>query len=156
MRIMYTWRVKRMAFSYGVGLRVNDKSVVSQSTKLGNFVNFNGMSIYGEGEVVIGDYFHSGDNCKIITSFHNYEGNRIPYDDTYIHKDVRIGSCVWLGDDVLILGGVTIGEGAIIQAGSVVCKDIPPCAVAGGHPAEVFKYRNIEHYEKLKKQEMYW
>lgn len=156
MKELYTWRVKRMALSYGVGLRVNNKSVVTSNTKLGDYVNFNGMSIYGEGKVLIGDYFHSGQNCRIITSFHNYEGDRIPYDDTYIHKDVHIGSCVWLGNDVLILGGVTIGEGAIIQAGSVVCKDIPPYAIAGGHPAAVFKYRDIEHYEMLKEMKMYF
>lgn len=49
------------------------------------------------------------------------------------------------------LGGVSIGEGAIIQAGSVVCKDIPAFAIAGGHPAIPFKYRNQKHYETLKK-----
>jgi acetyltransferase-like isoleucine patch superfamily enzyme len=45
---------------------------------------------------------------------------------------------------------VTVGEGSIIQAGSVVVKDIPKYAIAGGHPAKVFKYRDIEHYKKLK------
>jgi acetyltransferase-like isoleucine patch superfamily enzyme len=53
---------------------------------------------------------------------------------------------------VIVLGGVSIGEGAIIQAGSVVVKDIPKYAIAGGHPCKVFKYRDIEHYEKLKKE----
>ena len=48
------------------------------------------------------------------------------------------------------LGGVHIGEGAIIQAGSVVVSDIPPYAIAGGHPAKVFKYRDIDHFEYLK------
>lgn len=51
----------------------------------------------------------------------------------------------------MILGGVTIGEGAVIQAGSVVCKDVPPLAIAGGHPAIPFKFRDKEHYYKLKK-----
>jgi acetyltransferase-like isoleucine patch superfamily enzyme len=45
-----------------------------------------------------------------------------------------------------------IEEGAIIQAGSVVVNDIPYCAIAGGSPAKVFKYRNIDHYELLKSQ----
>lgn len=44
------------------------------------------------------------------------------------------------------------GEGAIIQAGAVVVKDIPPYAIAGGNPAKVFKYRDKEHYETLKAQ----
>lgn len=110
------------------------------------------MSISGKGKVVIGDNFHSGTGCQIITSFHNYEGERIPYDTTYLDKDVVIGDNVWLGNNVIILGGAVIGEGAIIQAGSVVCKDIPPYAIAGGHPAVPFKYRDQEHYKKLKKE----
>ena len=51
-----------------------------------------------------------------------------------------------------MLAGVTIGEGAIIQAGSVVVSNIPDYAIAGGHPAKVFKYRDIEHYTKLKSE----
>lgn len=110
------------------------------------------MSMSGNGKITIGSYFHSGVNCQIITSFHNYESTMLPYDTSYIDKDVTIGDCVWLGNNIIILGGVTIGEGAIIQAGSVVCKDIPPLAIAGGHPATVFKYRNKDHYEKLKSE----
>ena len=105
---------------------------------------------YQEYNVVIGDNFHSGSECLIITSNHNYEGEAIPYDDTNICKDVCIEDNVWLGSRVIILGGVTIGEGAIIQAESVVVKSIPKYAIAGGHPAKVFAERNIEHYEKLK------
>lgn len=72
-----------------------------------------------------------------------------------ITKDVVIGDNVWLGINVIILGGVTIGEGAIIQAGAVVVKDIPPLGIAGGNPAQVFKYRDIEHYKKLKREKKY-
>lgn len=69
---------------------------------------------------------------------------------TYIYKNVEIGDCVWLGSRVIILPGTKIGEGAIIQAGSVVHGDIPECAIVGGNPAKVFKYRDIEHYKNLK------
>ena len=117
---------------------------------MGKNPNFNGMHVYGKGKVVFGDNFHSGIECMIITDNHNYEGNAIPYDNTSITKDVTIGDNVWLGNRVIILGGVTIGEGAIIQAGAVVVKDIPPYAIAGGNPANVFKYRDKEHYESLK------
>lgn len=93
----------------------------------------------------------------IITSYHNYDqGTKIPYDDTYISKDVVIEDNVWLGSRVIVLGGVTIGEGAIIQAGSVVIKDIPAFGIAGGHPAKVFKYRDIEHYNQLKEQGLFF
>jgi acetyltransferase-like isoleucine patch superfamily enzyme len=51
---------------------------------------------------------------------------------------------------VTVLPGVTLGKGCIIQAGSVVTMNIPDLAIAGGHPAQVFKYRNSEKYYKLK------
>ncbi|MDD6808018.1 MAG: acyltransferase [Oscillospiraceae bacterium] len=148
-KIYYSMRVKSVAKSCGEKLYVGGKSFVTPNTELGDNVNFNGMSIHGMGNVKIGDNFHSGVDCQIITSFHNYEGGALPYDNTYISKDVKIGDNVWLGNNVIILGGVTIGDGVIIQAGSVVCKDIPKYAIAGGHPAVPFKYRNVDHYEKL-------
>jgi acetyltransferase-like isoleucine patch superfamily enzyme len=82
---------------------------------------------------------------------HNYDrGNAIPYDDSYEFKPIHIGENVWLGSRVIVLGGVRIEEGAIIQAGSCVVSDIPRCAIAGGHPARVFRQRDVEHYERLK------
>lgn len=152
-RNFHTLRVKRQCMQYGVNLRVNHKSAITNRTKLGDYVNFNGMRILGKGNVTIGSHFHSGLECMMITDVHNYDnGTMIPYDSSIIAKDIVIDDCVWLGSRVTILGGVHIGEGAIIQAGSVVVKDIPPMAIAGGHPAEVFKYRDTEHYEKLKKE----
>ena len=62
---------------------------------------------------------------------------------------------MWIGDKVIILGGVTIGEGAIIQAGSVVVSNIPKYAIAGGHPAKVFSKRDVEHYKKLKQEKKF-
>jgi acetyltransferase-like isoleucine patch superfamily enzyme len=111
------------------------------------------MIISGSGKVTIGDNFHSGKGCRIITSYHNFDfGTKIPYDDTYITRDVTIEENVWLGERVIILSGVTIGEGAVIQAGSVVVSDVEPFTIVGGHPAKPFKKRNIEHYKKLKDQ----
>lgn len=73
------------------------------------------MEINGGGKVTIGDNFHSGPGCMMITQNHNYDkGTKIPYDSTYILKDISIGDNVWLGSRVIILGGVKIGEGAII------------------------------------------
>lgn len=147
----YPKQIRKKAAVCGESLYCGGKSFVTSNTYLGSHVCFNGMSMTGKGKITIGSYFHSGINCQIITSFHNFEGNSIPYDDTFIDKDVTIGDCVWLGNNVIILGGVTIGEGAIIQAGSVVCKNIPAYAIAGGHPAMPFKYRDKDHYEKMKK-----
>lgn len=148
----YSYRIQKKSAQCGSDLYCGGKSWVTNNTYLGEHVSFNGMGISGNGKVQIGNYFHSGVGCQIITSFHNYEGNKIPYDETFLDKDVFIGDCVWLGNNVIVLGGVKIGEGAIIQAGSVVCKDIPPFGIAGGHPAVTFKYRNKEHYLKLKQE----
>ena len=151
-RIICTWRAKRSMQSYGLGLRVNFPCVFGSKVSVGNYCNFNGMQVLGGGKVHFGDYFHSGTECMIITQNHNYEGEMIPYDNTYIYKNVSIGDCVWFGNRVIVTGNVTIGEGAIIAAGSVVCKDVPPLAIVGGNPAKVIKYRDKVHYYKLKSE----
>lgn len=124
----------------------------TKNTYVGKNTNFNGMKINGAGRVFIGDNFHSGSECQIITQNHNFEGQKIPYDESYLVKDVRIGDNVWFGNRIIILPGVTIGEGAIIQAGSVVVSDIPKLSIAGGHPAKVFSHRDKDRYHKLKIQ----
>lgn len=74
-------------------------------------------------------------SLAIITSNHNYEtAERIPYDKTRMNKKVAICDFVWVGHGVILLPGVTVGEGAVISAGSVVCKDVPRCAIVGGNP----------------------
>ena len=135
---------------HGEGCKCNFPCKFSAETKIGKYCHFNGMKISGNGKVEIGSHFHSGKNIRILTTFHNWNGTALPYDETVYSKDVVIEDNVWLGEGVMILGGVTIGEGAIIQAGSVVCKSVPPLALAGGHPAVAFKYRDKAHYEKLK------
>lgn len=103
------------------------------------------------GGVAIGRYFHPGRGLTIYSATHNYAaGTRIPYDDIHIPKPVSIGDFVWCGANVTIVPGVTIGEGAVIGAGSVVVKDVPRCAVVGGNPARVLRYRDIEHFDRLK------
>lgn len=154
LKSFYKNKVLKKVKSYKEPLKVNGYSFVNSNTILGKNCNFNGMKIKGNGKVVIGNNFHSGQECLMVTSYHKYdEGDAIPYDTKEdIDKNIIIEDNVWLGDRVIILGGVKIGEGAIIQAGGVVVKDIPKYAIAGGYPAKVFKYRNIEHYEKLKKE----
>jgi len=148
----YTERVAATAQSVGPDLSVNGPSQVTENTSLGENVNFNGLRISGGGAVTIGDNFHSGPDCLILTQNHNFNnGDAIPYDDSYICKDVKIKDNVWIGTRVTIIPGVTIKEGAIIQAGSTVTQDIPKGAIAGGHPAEVFAHRDMDHYRRLKK-----
>lgn len=56
-------------------------------------------------------------------------------------EKVLVGNDVWIGERAMIMGGLTIGDGAVIAAGAVVTKSVPPYAVVGGVPAKVIKYR---------------
>ena len=146
----YTWKAKRQIKTYGKGLRVNRSCEFNGNVIVGNHCNFNGLVVAGCGDVIFGNYFHSGVQCLIISSNHNYKGEQIPYDSTHIKKTIIINDFVWFGSRVTIVGNVTIGEGAIIEAGAVVCKDVPPLAIVGGNPAKIIGYRDEEHFNKLK------
>lgn len=64
--------------------------------------------------------------------------------------DITIDDDVWIGQRVIILSGVHIGQGAVVAAGAVVTKDVPPYAIVGGVPAGVIRYRfNQNIIEKL-------
>lgn len=112
--------------------------------------------IAAQGGVSIGRGTIISHNVEIWSQNHKYKGNdlqSIPYDKNFTQKHVSIGENVWIGSRVIILPGVTIGEGAVIGAGAVVTKDIPQCAVVGGNPAIVLKYRDKEQYIDLKNRD---
>jgi acetyltransferase-like isoleucine patch superfamily enzyme len=56
----------------------------------------------------------------------------------------EIGSDCWIGENVFLVGGIKVGDGAVIMAGAVVTKDVPPYAIVGGVPAKIIKYRYDE------------
>lgn len=56
-------------------------------------------------------------------------------------QHTKVGNDVWIGAGCIILDGMTIGDGAIIAAGAVVTKDVPPYAIVGGVPAKIIRYR---------------
>ena len=64
--------------------------------------------------------------------------------------DIIVKDDVWIGENALIMSGVTLGQGCIVAAGAVVTKDVPPYAIVGGVPAKVIRYRFTEaQIEKL-------
>ena len=150
---IWTNRLRRIARQYTEPLYVGGPSSFMGDIYLGKNCNFNGMTITGAGTVRIGDNFHSGVECMMITQNHDYnDGNAVPYGDKYHLKTITIGDNVWLGNRVTLVGDLTIGEGAIVAAGAVVVKEVPPFSIVGGNPAKVIKYRNIERYLKLKSE----
>jgi acetyltransferase-like isoleucine patch superfamily enzyme len=69
---------------------------------------------------------------------------------------VTIGNDVWIGQNVNIMSGVNIGDGAIIAANSHVVKDVPPYAIVGGNPANIIKYRFTENQIQKLLQIQWW
>lgn len=123
---------------------------LTRKTEIGDCVALQGVWASGNGRLVFGNHVCCGDQLRIFTRNHNYESTKLPFDSTYITKDVFVDDFVWIGAQVILLPGTHIHEGAIIQAGSVVHGDIPACAIAGGNPAKVFAYRDVKHFEDLK------
>lgn len=125
---------------------------IGNNVRIGTRVFLNAM-----GGLTIGNNVIFGPEVTILTANHNYDTpTKLPYDEEMIYKPVTIEDNVWIGCKAIIVPGVTIHEGAIIAMGAVVTKDVPKGAVVGGNPAKVLKYRNMEHYEKLKEEKSFY
>jgi len=109
---------------------------------------------FGFGGIEIGDGTIIAHRVEIMTRNHHYDSAdlaALPYDTRFDLKSVTIGSNVWIASNVLIVPGITIGDGAVVAMGAVVTKDVPSCAVVGGNPAQVLRFRDREVYERLVK-----
>ncbi len=107
--------------------------------------------IRAAGGLEIGNNVVISRNLLLYTQSHNYQGELIPYDNTFIYKRVVIEDNVWIGMNVIIAPGTHIEEGAIIGIGARIFGRIPKCAIIGSD-GKILKYRNLEKYEKLKKE----
>lgn len=95
-------------------------------------------------KVSIGRYTMFGPEVAVIGADHDYNSSENPIIWTGRPKDIRptrIGRDCWIGMRAIIMSGVTIGDGAIVAAGSVVTKDVAPYDIVGGTPARVLKRR---------------
>ena len=70
--------------------------------------------------------------------------------------DVEIGNDVWIGERAMLIGGVHIADGAVVLAGAVVTKDVPPYAIVGGVPAKIIRYRYDEETISFLLQAQWW
>nr|WP_214448598.1 acyltransferase [Flavihumibacter rivuli] len=110
-------------FIVGNGSRVGDYSIIDVS-----------------GDIYIGNNVAIGPRATIYTHDHDYRNSRaIPWKGKALTKAISIEDGVWIGSNVTILPGVTIGKGAIVAAGSVVNKSIEPFSLYGGIPAKKIK-----------------
>lgn len=102
-----------------------------------------GVLIESSGGVTIGDRALIGFGTKIFSRNHIVPPRGEPiFNSGHTNQPVSIGQDAWLGANVIVLPGRTIGEGAVVGAGSVVTKDVPPFAVVGGNPAKILRMRD--------------
>ena len=109
------------------------------------FINF-GCIIFDCGEVTIGDNTMFGPRAGLYTTNHALDAEE-RVKNICISKPIHIGKRVWLGADVKIIQGVTIGDDTVVGAGSVVTRSIPSGVVAVGNPCKVI--RKITEKDKL-------
>lgn len=99
------------------------------------FIN-SGCHFQDQGGITIGDGSLIGHNVVLATINHDL----LPSQKRKNHyAPITIGSNVWIGSNAVILPGITIGEWAVVAAGAVVTKDVPPYTVVGGTPAKIIK-----------------
>lgn len=100
------------------------------------FINA-GCKFQDQGGIYLGDRVLVGQNVVLATLNHGMDparrGDLEP-------APIRVGNDVWIGANATVLPGVTVGDGAVIAAGAVVTRDVPPMTVVGGVPAKIIKH----------------
>lgn len=112
------------------------------------YINYN-CCFLDSANVTIGDYVYMGPNCNIFTPCHPIHHELRKEKVTEYALPVTVGSHSWIGGDVVITPGVTIGENCVIGAGSVVTKDIPDNSIAVGNPCKVIRQINDKDREYI-------
>ena len=157
---------KMLKFSGGTNVIIpHDLVLYGRNITIGNNVIIGKQSLFmcTGAPIKIGDNVMTGPRVTMITGDHridyvgeymvNVKGSmKLPEND----MPIILEGDNWIGANSTILKGVTIGEGAVVAAGSVVTKDVPPYSVVGGVPAKVIKYRfddeTIKKHEEMLKE----
>jgi maltose O-acetyltransferase len=121
---------KGARFGSGKGVRVGNRSAL-------------GLDCLVIGPLVVGDDVMMGPRCCMLGSSHNTASTGVPMNQQGFLPDraVVIEDDVWIGANVTVLPGRTIGRGSIVGAGSVITRDVPAYSVVGGNPAQVVASR---------------
>jgi acetyltransferase-like isoleucine patch superfamily enzyme len=106
----------------------------------GTFVNLNVM-IAAVDRVDIGEHCMLANGCLVTDGNHRFDdpGRPVPWQGFTSKGPVVIGDNTWLGANVVVTSGVTIGRRSVVGANSVVLDDVPPYSIAAGAPAEVLR-----------------
>jgi maltose O-acetyltransferase len=129
----------------GTSVQMHCRFLNGRKVMLGdrNVINFGCLFDGRKHEILIGSDVSIGPEATILTLGHD------PQSKSFADKGgaVQIGDHVWIGYRALILPGVTIGEGAVVAAGSVVSRDVEPFTIVGGVPAKVIgsRERNLDY-----------
>lgn len=103
-----------------------------------NFYSNHNLTILDANKVIFGDNVFIAPNCSFYTAGHPLDVESRNKGLEYA-KPIKVGNNVWIGGNVIVLPGVTIGDNTVIGAGSVVTKNIPSNVVAAGNPCKVIK-----------------
>nr|WP_280524085.1 sugar O-acetyltransferase [Helicobacter aurati] len=126
-----TWIIPPFYVDFGRNIKVGKNFFMNQA-----------CTFMDRGGITIGDDVFIAPKVCLTTINHDFN----PYNrQATFCKPIVIGDRVWIGINVTICPGVTIGENSVIAAGAVVTKDVPPNVIVGGNPARVIK--SIEEYE---------
>ncbi|MBF8249510.1 MAG: maltose O-acetyltransferase, maltose O-acetyltransferase [Candidatus Levybacteria bacterium] len=93
----------------------------------------------GAAQITIGDWVFFGHDCMVLTGAHDYNLRGEARQHSAEYKPITIKNGAWIASGSIILGGITIGENAVIGAGSVVTHDVPDNEVWCGNPAKFVK-----------------
>ncbi len=118
-------------FKYDGPWRPGPSIIIGENTFIGNHCEFNISK-----SVKIGNDCLIASGCKFIDHNHGKDANELICRQQPEEQEIVIGNDVWLGVNVVVLNGITIGSGAVIAAGAIVNKDIPPKEIWGGVPAK--------------------
>lgn len=131
-------------FGEGVNIRKNTY-IDFENLRIGNYVSIDEGCIFTSvpnGTIEIGEYTILSSRVKFYPMSFRFESrDELIRNQGAKVKTIHVGRDVWIGADSIILGGVKIGDGAIVGAGSVVTKDVEPYTVVAGNPAVVIKKR---------------
>lgn len=134
-----TFGYKLGGFFYGAGIELQARTVDSKIIIGKNVSTNNNVSIISSGSISIGDDCLIGQNVSLM----DFDAHGIQPDKRRMVGEVgtiEIGQNVWIGNNVIILKNVKIGNNSIIAAGAVVTKEFPENVIIGGTPAKIIKH----------------